>query len=44
VYVIEGKTKHALTPEAFKARNYSFSKIKVLPQAEIEVIAPGVVF
>lgn len=41
VYVIENGTKRALSYNAFIARKYSFRNIKTLPQAEIDVIAPG---
>ncbi|MBI4049750.1 MAG: S8 family serine peptidase [Candidatus Doudnabacteria bacterium] len=41
VYVIENETKRALSYAAFIARGYKFSNIKVLPQAEMDVIAPG---
>jgi subtilisin family serine protease len=41
VYVIEGGTKHAISGTQFTARRYKFSNIKILPQAEMDVIAPG---
>jgi len=41
VYVIENQTKHALSGPAFSARGYKFTNVKKLPQAEIDVIAPG---
>ena len=40
-YVIENGMKHALSYEAFVVRKYSFNNVKSLPQAEIDVIAPG---
>lgn len=41
VYVIEEGRKHAMSGQAFTARKYRFTNIKVLPQAEMDVIAPG---
>jgi subtilisin family serine protease len=41
VYVVSGRALRALSYEAFVRIGYSFSKIQTLPQAEIEVIAPG---
>ena len=41
VYVIEGGKRRALSYNAFISRHYRFSNVKVLPQAEIDVIAPG---
>ena len=41
VYVIENGTKRALSAAAFAARKYSFKNVKVLPQAEVDVIMPG---
>ncbi len=41
VYVIENAAKHLLSAEAFAARGYKYSQIKSLPQAEMDVIAPG---
>jgi hypothetical protein len=41
IYVIENGTKRLLSYDVFVARNYKFSNVKVLPQAEMEVIAPG---
>jgi hypothetical protein len=41
VYVIENGTRELLSYEVFVKRNYSFANIRSLPQAEIDVIAPG---
>ena len=41
VSVIENGTRRPLSYNAFVSRGYKFSSIKILPQAEIEVIAPG---
>ncbi|MBI2355828.1 MAG: peptidase S8 [Candidatus Doudnabacteria bacterium] len=41
VYVIENETKRALSYQAFISRGYKFSSIKTLPQAEMDVVAPG---
>lgn len=41
VYVIENAAKHVLSAQAFAARGYKYSQIKSLPQAEMDVIAPG---
>jgi hypothetical protein len=41
VYLIENGTKRAISGAVFTARKYKFSSIKVLPQAEMDVIAPG---
>lgn len=41
VYVIEGSLKHPLTYDTFVGRAYSSRNIKIQPQAEIDVIAPG---
>ncbi|MBX4191185.1 MAG: S8 family serine peptidase [Candidatus Doudnabacteria bacterium] len=41
IYVIENGTKRFLTYDVFVARNYKFSNVKVLPQAEMDVIAMG---
>src|SRR3989344_4424801 len=41
IYVIENTTRRLLSFEAFSARGYAFLNVKVLPQAEIEVIALG---
>jgi subtilisin family serine protease len=41
VYVIEAGTRRPLSYQAFVARRYSFRNVKTLPQAEIDVIAPG---
>ncbi len=41
IYVIESATRRLLSFEAFSARGYAFLNVKVLPQAEIEVIALG---
>jgi hypothetical protein len=42
IYVIETGKKRALSYDVFIARNYKFSNVKNLPQAEIDVIAPGI--
>lgn len=41
VYVMEDGVRRPLSFQAFTARKYNFSNIKILPQAEIEVIALG---
>lgn len=41
VYVIENGMKRPLSGRAFAERDYKFSVIKTLPQAEMDVIAPG---
>ncbi len=41
IYVIESGAKRLLSYEAFVARNYKFANVKVLPQAEMDVITPG---
>jgi len=41
IYVIENGTKRLLSYQMFVARGYSFASVKSLPQAEIDVIAPG---
>jgi hypothetical protein len=41
VFVIQGSTKHALSGPAFTSHGYKFGNIKVLPQAEVDVIFPG---
>jgi hypothetical protein len=41
VFVIESGTKRLLSYNVFVARNYRFSSVKDLPQAEMDVIAPG---
>jgi subtilisin family serine protease len=41
VYVIENGSKHGISGTAFAARKYKFGNIKTLPQAEMDVIAPG---
>jgi hypothetical protein len=41
VYVMENGQKRPLSGSAFAARHYKFTSIKVLPQAEVDVIAPG---
>lgn len=41
VFVIENGTRRALTFEAFTARNYKFSNLITLPDAEVIVIQPG---
>lgn len=41
IYVIQNGTRQLLSLQAFLSRGYSFSDVKTLPQAEIDVIAPG---
>jgi hypothetical protein len=41
VYVMENGVKRPLSSNAFIIRKYSFKNIKVLPQAEVDVIQPG---
>ncbi|MBX4205526.1 MAG: S8 family serine peptidase [Candidatus Doudnabacteria bacterium] len=41
VFVIENGAAHAVSGPVFLARKYKFSSIKVLPQAEMDVIKPG---
>lgn len=41
VNVIEAGTKRPISGTAFAARNYKFGNVKILPQAEIDVISPG---
>src|SRR3989344_5022857 len=41
IYVIENGTKRLMSFEAFAGRGYLFSSVKTLPQAEVEVVSPG---
>ncbi|MBX4187014.1 MAG: S8 family peptidase [Candidatus Doudnabacteria bacterium] len=41
IYVVENSLKRVLSYEAFVARGYKFANVKVLPQAEIDVIGNG---
>src|SRR5258708_1096605 len=41
IYVIENGTRRLFSYQVFVARNYKFSQAKTLPQAEVDVIAPG---
>ncbi len=42
VYVIYEGTRHALSSASFSSRGFRFEDIKVLPQAEVDIIGPGV--
>ncbi|HTL39761.1 MAG TPA: S8 family serine peptidase [Methylomirabilota bacterium] len=44
IYLIEAGQRHPLTAATFALRNYSLSKVKILPPAEINIIAPGVFY
>lgn len=41
VYLLVDGTRHGITYEAFLARKLSFKNVVILPQAELDVIAPG---
>lgn len=41
VYLVSNGQLRALTSKAFKNRSYSFKKVKVLPQAEVDAYAKG---
>ena len=41
IYVMENGTRKLVSYQTFVARNYKFSNVKNLPEAEVEVIAPS---
>jgi subtilisin family serine protease len=41
IYLIQNQTRQLMSLSAFLSRGYSFSSVKTLPQAEIEIITPG---